>query len=148
MGGASDDSGDSAAVDGGGNVYVTGSFQGTVDFDPGPGTEDNHTSEGDLDIFLTKINADGTYGWTQTMGGASGDDGLSAAVDGGGNVYVTGSFQGTVDFDPGPGTEDNHISNGGADIFLTKFTMESDSTGGGDGGGGGCFIATVGSGVD
>jgi hypothetical protein len=93
-------------------------------------------------------HAGSVYSWTKTMGGASDDSGDSAAVDGGGNVYVTGSFQGTVDFDPGPGTEDNHISNGGADIFLTKFTMESDSTGGGDGGGGGCFIATVGSGVD
>ena len=148
MGGASDDSGRSAAVDGSGNVYVTGFFVGTVDFDPDPGTEDNHTSNGGYDIFLTKINADGTYGWTKTMGGPSGDWSYSAAVDGSGNVYVAGHFQSIADFDPGPGTEDNHTSNGGADIFLTKFTMESDSTGGGDGGGGGCFIATVGSGVD
>ena len=145
MGGASYDSGHSAAVDASGNVYVTGYFQGTVDFDPGPGTEDSHTSAGRYDIFLTKINSDGTYGWTKTMGGAIDDSGVEATVDGSGNVYVTGYFVGTVDFDPGPGT-DNHTSAGGYDIFLTKFIMESPA--GGGGGGGGCFIATVGSGVD
>ena len=144
MGGAIDDSGVEATVDASGNVYVTGYFQGTVDFDPGLGT-DNHTSAGDDDIFLTKINADGTYGWTKTMGGAIDDSGVEATVDGSGNVYVTGYFVGTVDFDPGPGT-DNHTSAGGYDIFLTKFIMESPA--GGGGGGGGCFIATVGSGVD
>jgi hypothetical protein len=92
MGGIDWDGGYSAAVDGSGNVYVAGSFQGTADFDPGPG--DNHTSAGDNDIFLTKINADGTYGWTKTMGGAGNDGGYSAAVDGSGNVYVTGYIGG------------------------------------------------------
>jgi hypothetical protein len=149
MGGASTDQGYSAAVDGSGNVYVTGYFQGTADFDPGPDSDD-HTSFGGYDIFLTKINADGTYGGTKTMGGASTDQGYSAAVDGSGNVYVTGRFEGTADFDPGPDSDD-HTSFGGYDIFLTKFTIESpaggDGGGDGDGGGGGCFIATVGSGA-
>jgi hypothetical protein len=144
MGGAGNDGGYSAAVDGSGNVYVAGYFAGTADFDPGPG--DSHTSAGSADIFLTKINADGTYGWTKTMGGTSSDGSHSAAVDGSGNVYVTGWFEGTADFDPGPDT-DSHTSAGSADIFLIKFTMESASTAGGDSGGG-CFIATVGSGVD
>jgi hypothetical protein len=94
------------------------------------------------------VHAGTVYSWTKTMGGIDQDRCYSATADGSGNVYVTGYFQSIADFDPGPGTEDNHTSNGGADIFLTKFTMESDSTGGGDGGGGGCFIATVGSGVD
>jgi len=145
MGGAGGDFGNSAAVDASGNVYVTGFFMGTADFDPGPGI-DNHASNGNDDIFLTKINADGTYGGTKTMGGTSEDRGYSAAVDASGNVYVTGFFGDSVDFDPGPGI-DNHTSNGAEDIFLTKFTMESASTGGGDSDGG-CFIATVGSGVD
>ena len=145
MGGESGDYGRSAAVDGSGNVYVTGYFFGTADFDPGPDTDD-HTSVGGNDIFLTKINPDGTYGWTKTMGGAGNDSGHSAAVDGSGNVYVAGYFQGTADFDPGPDTDDHTSVDGSADIFLTKFTMESPA--GGDGDGGGCFIATVGSGVD
>ena len=145
MGGTLADCSESAAVDASGNVYVTGNFQGTVDFDPGPDL-DNHACNDRIDIFLTKINADGTYGGTQTMGGIDYDTGHSVAADGNGNVYVTGRFQSIVDFDSGPGT-DNHTSIGSVDIFLTKFTMESASTAGGDTGGG-CFIATVGSGVD
>nr|NIN00103.1 hypothetical protein [candidate division Zixibacteria bacterium] len=93
MGGADSDTGWSATVDSSGNVYVTGEFQGTVDFDPGAGI-DNHTSAGDEDIFLTRINSDGTYGWTKTMGGADIDRGWSATVDSSGNVYVAGDFQG------------------------------------------------------
>jgi len=98
-----------------------------------------------LCVFSGGLAHAGTlYSWTKTMGGTSIDFGYSAAVDGSGNVYVTGFFEATVDFDPGPGT-DSHTSAGDYDIFLTKFTMES---AGGDGGDGGCFIATVGSGVD
>jgi hypothetical protein len=122
MGGTDYDSGWWVAVDGSG-IYVTGEFYGTADFDPGVGI-DNHTSAGDGDIFLTRINSDGSYGWTKTMGGTDYDSGYSVAVDGSGNVYVTGLFYGTVDFDPGAGT-DNHTSAGDYDIFLTKFSFSA-----------------------
>jgi hypothetical protein len=122
MGGINDDFGFSVAVDGSGNVYVTGRFEGTVDFDPGAGT-DNHTSAGGYDIYLTRINSDGTYGWTKTIGGGSDDRGRSVAVDGNANIYVTGLFSGTVDFDPGAGT-DNHTSAASSDMFLTRFDDE------------------------
>ena len=118
MGGTGSDYGRSVAVDSSGNVYITGSFQETVDFNPG-GTADSHTAVSD-DIFLTKINSDGTYGYTKTMGGTGSDYGRSVAVDSSGNVYITGSFQQTVDFNPG-GTADSHTSAGFEDIFLTKF---------------------------
>jgi hypothetical protein len=85
MGGTDHDLGQSVAVDSSGNVYITGSFRGTVDFDPGTGT-DNHTSAGEEDIFLTRINADGSYGYTKTMGGTDHDYGQSVAVDSSGNV--------------------------------------------------------------
>ena len=91
----------SIAVDVLRNVYITGSFRGTADFDPGPGTY-NLTSAGDEDIFVTKLDASGNFVWAKKMGGASDDDGNSIAVDASGNVYTTGYFQGTADFDPGP----------------------------------------------
>jgi hypothetical protein len=91
MGGTDSDIGQSVAVDSSGNVYITGYFQGTnVDFDPDPVDEDLHTSEGLEDIFLTKINSDGSYGWTKTMGGTDQDIGQSVAVDGSDNVNVPG----------------------------------------------------------
>jgi hypothetical protein len=120
MGGANHDYGQAIAVDGSGNVYITGYFEGTVDFNPG-GTADSHTSAGLEDIFLTKIKSDGSYGYTKTMGGTNHDYGQAVAVDGSGNVYITGSFSGTSDFDPGAGT-DAHTSTGLEDIFLTKIS--------------------------
>jgi hypothetical protein len=119
MGGTNRDVGHSVAVVESGDVYVTGWFEGTADFDFGAGV-DSHTAVGNWDIFLTKISSDGSYAWTKTMGGEGYDEGYSVAVDGNGNVYVTGDFQGTTDFDPGVAT-DNHSSAGGADIFLTRI---------------------------
>jgi hypothetical protein len=123
MGGTDHDYGRSVAVDSGGNVYITGYFQGTADFDPGAAV-DNHLSVGLEDIFLTKINADGSYGYTKTMGGTNSDYGRYVAVDSSGNIYITGSFQETVDFNPG-GTADSHTSAGLEDIFLTKINADS-----------------------
>ena len=119
MGGASTAEGLSIAVDASGNVYTTGKFIGTADFDPGPGTY-NLTSAGSYDIFVSKLDSSGNFIWAKRMGGASTDKGLSIAVDASGNVYTTGLFQGTVDFDPGAGTY-NLTSAGGDDIFVSKL---------------------------
>jgi len=118
-GGSSWDIGFGVAVDGSGNVYVTGYLSETVDFDPGL-AEDNHTSNGVYDVFLSRFNTSGNFLWANTWGGNDWDIGGGVAVDGPGNVYVTGTFKETVDFDPGPGI-DNHTSNGYSDIFLSKF---------------------------
>jgi len=107
-------------VDGSDNVYITGYFRGTADFNPDIAVTDNHTSAGLDDIFLTKINFDGSYDLTKTMGGTDQDFCQSVVVDDSINVYLTGYFSGTVDFDPGAGT-DNHTSPGFEDIYLTKF---------------------------
>ncbi len=119
MGGSSYDYGWSVAVDGSGNVYITGEFQGTVDFDPGTGTN-NLTSAGQSDIFVSKLDASGNFIWAKQFGGTSQDKGKSIAVDGSGNVYTTGTFQGTADFNPGTGTF-NFTSAGDADIFVSKL---------------------------
>ena len=119
-GGSDDwDEGRGVGVDGSGNVYVTGWFWGTVDFDPGSGV-DNHTSNGEHDVFLNKFDSSGAFNWARTWGGSEWDDGHGVAVEGSGNVYVTGYFQWTVDFDTGSGV-DSHTSNGNGDVFLSKF---------------------------
>jgi len=114
--------GASVAIDNGGNIFVAGYFNKTVDFDPTTGV-DNHTSAGGIDISLTRINADGSYGWTKTMGGTGNEYGLSLAADASGNLYMAGFFAGTVDFDPTTGT-DNHTSAGYDDIFLTRINAD------------------------
>ncbi|MBI3175960.1 MAG: SBBP repeat-containing protein [Chloroflexi bacterium] len=99
----------SLAIDSNDNVYTTGRFGGTIDFDPGPGTF-NLTSTG-FDIFVSKLDSNGNFVWAKNMGG-SGPNAYTAvttsnaiALDANGNVYVTGRFCGTVDFDPGPGDQ-------------------------------------------
>ncbi len=117
--------GNSVATDSSGNVYITGFFGGTdVDFDPSPDYTDPHSSGGFRNIFLTKINADGTYGYTKTFGGDVFDEAKAVAVDSHGNVFVAGYFfSSSVDFNPGVGV-DTHTNNGGTDIFLTKINAD------------------------
>ncbi len=68
------------AVDALANVYATGFFAGTVNFNTSGGTS-NLTSAGSTDIFISKLNADGTFGWAKRMGGNSGDQGNSITLD-------------------------------------------------------------------
>lgn len=109
-------------VDSNGNSYQVGGFSGTTDFDPGSGT-DSHTAGGSNDIFITKFNADGTYGYTKTMGSTGSDYALNVAIDNDDNIYLAGNFSSTVDFDPGAGT-DNKTAVGFSDLFLTKFNAD------------------------
>ncbi len=59
------------------------------------------------------------------LGGSSADDSKSIAVDGSGNTYVVGEFQGTADFDPGAGTT-NLSSAGNSDVFIAKYDTSGD----------------------
>lgn len=119
IGGASSDEGLGIFADPAGNVYVTGYFMGTVDFDPGPGTS-NLTSAGDQDMFVLKLSTDGDLLWAKRIGGAGADTGSAIAVDRGGNVLTTGYYTGTVDFDPGAG-EANLPGVGDTDAFVSKL---------------------------
>lgn len=124
MGGAFNDIGISITLDVDGNVYTTGSFTGTVDFDPGEGTA-NLTSAGDSDVFVQKLDSNGNFLWARQMGGSSSDHSASIAVDASGNVYTTGFFSTTADFDPGEGTA-NLTSAGMYDIFVQKLNTNGD----------------------
>jgi hypothetical protein len=119
MGGKGVENGTAIAVDGFSNVYTAGTFSGTADFDPGPDTF-NMTTAGAADVFITKLDASGRFIWAKQFKG-SGEDYVSAiAVDEDGNVYTTGHFVDTVDFDPGEG-QNILISTGRADAFISKL---------------------------
>lgn len=92
---------------------------GTADFNPGTGTA-NLTTAGQSDIYISKLDADGNFLWAKRIGGNSWDDGSGISLDATGNIYVTGHFSGTVDFDPGAGTA-NLTSAGNYDIFICKL---------------------------
>ena len=120
IGGISSDFGYGIAVDATGNVYTTGYFTGTVDFDPNAGVS-NLTAVSGNDIFVSKLDATGNLVWAKAMGGISSDFGYGIAVDATGNVYATGNFNGTVDFDPNAGVLNLTSAAGSNDIFVSKL---------------------------
>lgn len=102
--------GRSVAVDGAGNVFAAGTFKGTIDLD---GTI---ISAEEPALFLAKFTPDGTVLWGKGFPGTGYHQLGNVAVDGAGNVVLSGSFAGTVDF--GGGTES---SSGPADFFVAKL---------------------------
>jgi hypothetical protein len=106
--------GTSVAMDESGNVVATGRFQGTVDFGGGLLTSARATSD---DIFLVKFDPNGNHLWSKRFGDQSYQRGAGVAIDGWGNVIVTGDFEGTVDFGGGALT-----SAGYEDIFVVEFS--------------------------
>ncbi|MBD2075896.1 DUF4347 domain-containing protein [Phormidium sp. FACHB-592] len=120
IGGTGDDQTTGISVDSSGNVYTTGVFRGTVDFDPGTGTTNLIGAGGD-DIFISKLNADGSLVWAKRIGGTGDDQATGISVDGSGNVHTTGFFSGTVDFNPGTGTTNLAVVGPGSDIFISKL---------------------------
>ena len=121
FGGVGNDEAAAIAIDNAGNTFTAGFFSGTVDLDPGAGTQ-FATSVGGTDIFLSKFDASGALVWAKTFGGVEADEAESIAVDGSGNVLVTGFFSRTIDLDPGPALL-NRTSLGSTDIFISKFSQ-------------------------
>ena len=113
------------AVDAAGNTYTTGGFAQTVDFDPGPSVFNLTSNNNSGDIFVVKLDSNGNFKWAKSIGGIFAEIGRAIAIDGMGNVCITGSFVGTVDFDPGLGifnlTDHGVASYTSEDIFILKI---------------------------
>lgn len=108
-------------VDAQNNVYVTGPFFGTVDFDPSPTNTKNLTAVGNADAFVAKYNTNGELIWAVGFGGDDVDQGNGIAVDDNGNVSVVGQFYSfAMDADPGAGVFMLNNS-GNADMFLINL---------------------------
>jgi hypothetical protein len=120
LAGSDFDQGNSVIVDRSGNVYSTGMFSGKADFDPSLKSVNSLTSNGGTDIYISKLDPNGKFLWAVNMGSSLDDGGNSINLDASGNVYVTGFFSDSIDFDPGKGTV-MLGSSGGYDIFVTKF---------------------------
>ena len=127
IGGTSDEHGNAISLDTDGNVYITGYFNGTADFDPGEPTVNLSTSSG-ANAFVLKLDSNGRYVWAKNMGGNSWTVGNSIAVDANGNVYTKGLFAGTADFDPGAGTA-NMTAPGGQTYLDQVYISKLDASG-------------------
>lgn len=109
-----------AATDLNGNCYLIGRFNGVADFDPSPDQSFILTSTGGNDIFIQKTDPFGNLAWAKQIGGTLDDMPGDITVDPLGNIYVTGSFQGSVDFNAGAGKVEL-TSGGKADAFIQKM---------------------------
>jgi hypothetical protein len=116
--------GTSINVDGNSNVYLSGRFQDSGDFDPG-NAEYKLYSQGMNDFFIAKLNSSGDFVWAHGFGSTDNDFIASAVVDGKGNVYMTGNYRGNLDFDPSAGSIIK-TPTGLLDLFLLKLTTDGD----------------------
>jgi hypothetical protein len=117
-------SGDDIAINGN-DLFLIGKYTGTVDFDPGVGVV-NITGEGSGDLYIEKFDTSGGFQWVKTIGNSSIGAGISIATDYFSNVYATGTFSGTMDFDPAVGTTNEIIAEGNLDAFVLKLDENGD----------------------
>jgi hypothetical protein len=125
IGGAGDQYANSLALDAAGNVYTTGYYTNTTDFDPDATSVYNLNNGGGNDIFISKLSAAGNFVWAKSISSANDQTGVAIAVNGIDNVYLTGHFKGTVDFDPGAGTQTRAASGTGFDSFIAHYGPSS-----------------------
>ena len=127
VGGDSDDSGSALALDGEGNVVVTGNTYST-DFPTTPGAYDTDRGGfgvGDYDVVVFKLATGGdALLYSTFVGGDSSDSGLALALDEAGNVVVTGSTY-SEDFPTTAGAYDTSF-NGGVDVFVFRLAAGGD----------------------
>jgi len=105
--------------DGSGNVYVTGQFSGTANFNPAG--SDIHTSAGSSDAYVQELNVAGGFVFARTIGGAGGDQGFGIAVDGAGNIFDLGFYSGTANLNPFTVPAVNLTSPGTSGLYLVKI---------------------------
>jgi Secretion system C-terminal sorting domain len=106
----------------GNSVYITGQFRGVSNFNTPSATGSNEiTSSGDSDIFLAKFDEAGNFLWAKRAGGSFNANGYGIASTEN-SVYITGSFNGTINFNSPSSTGTNEITSaGGSDIFIAKY---------------------------
>ncbi len=119
------------------NIYLTGAFTGTVDFDPSPGLaslSSTFTSSSVIndDIYFGKWGPTGAFKWVRGMGDVGIDYAQDMVLDQNYNVYIGGRFKGTVDFNPGPAV--NNLTWVGSafanyDAFVAKYCTSPDEPG-------------------
>ncbi len=113
-----------------GNIYAAGSFNGTVDFDPGPDLLEM-TATGVLNQYIYKLDTDGNLLWANRSEGQGGagtyQRSTGMAIDEDENIYTVGYFKGVYDFDPDTSPANTHYL--GNDDTARSYLLKLDSLG-------------------
>lgn len=101
-------------------IHIAGRFEGTTDFDPGPGTVSlSPAGNGKMfDGFLLTLDTNGDYGLARRFGGSGADNGSSLETDGT-SLFLVGNVEGTVDLDPGTGVKN------ASGYFVAKYASSA-----------------------
>ncbi|MEG4995347.1 SBBP repeat-containing protein, partial [Microcoleus sp. B4-C5] len=91
------------SVDSTGNIYVSGTTEGSLQ---------GNTNAGGKDAFVAKYDTWGTRLWTRQLGTSGEDRSMGVAVDTSGNVHISGWTTGALD---------GKTNSGGTDAFVTKY---------------------------
>jgi hypothetical protein len=115
FGGPERDDARSIAVDAQQHVLLTGRFRDTIDFGGGP-LSATAAYVGADDVFLVKLDADGSHLWSRSFGNDNDDEGVHVAVDPSGGIALVGFFEDSIDFGGGPLSAGGNYS-----LFLALF---------------------------
>ena len=113
-------------LDSSGNMYTCGYLRGSGDVDPNyyDTTVVNEAAAGKQSSLVTKLNSSGNLVWSSLMD-SSGDDHVDdCAIDSSGNVYVTGAYKGSMDFDDDGSAEVTALADdttNGYDAYVAKL---------------------------
>lgn len=128
----------SITTDNADNIYISGSIDTIVDFDPGVGIANHSNFTSITDLFVAKYDANGNFQMAFVLNSSGLDSESYVRVDSNGNIFLWSMFTGTIDLDPGvgtstftesgPGTENNFIakySSAGNILFGYAFPNSS-----------------------
>ena len=99
IGGTFSDVATALVLDSSANLHIAGNFTGTVDFDPNSGVSEL-VGAGSKDGFILKLDTTGNYVWAKAISGSGNDEINAITLDNSGNVFATGQFSSTTDFNP------------------------------------------------
>ena len=119
FGGSANDAPSTIDVANDGSVYITGNFKGTVDFDPSNAVS-NLTSDGSSNIFIQKLDSSGNLLWVKKINPKMAQSFLASKVTPDGSLLITGTFNNTIDIDPGVGVT-SITSSADTDTFILKL---------------------------
>lgn len=111
-----------AAVDGEGNIYITGSTTSASGFPVTPGAFQTTFGGGDYDVYLGKLDKNGIRLWATYYGGNSRDVGYGITTDSEGNVIISGETESPTTFPISSGAFQSTFAGGHSDGFLAKFS--------------------------
>jgi hypothetical protein len=106
------------------NIYTTGFFYGTSDFDPSSSSLVLTAPTTNTDSYILKTDSTGATQWVKHLTGTGDAVGSSIHITGSNELLITGYFSETLDCDPSAATF-NLTASGSQDIYFAKYSMTS-----------------------